>query len=198
MARPPLSRSRSAEDADPPRPRSGVSDPLGPGCRAPHRASASRVSALRASIPIACAIRGLAHRIDRPAATGRIPPKPPPSYRPCAPNHAACASSVSTTPAAATSSTPPYGTSSVVDIERPAQGSQRGTRQRQLRPIAFGTTGGSGPARLPSSQDPPDDGVTKSSRIRYADADPPATSASRMTRIALRSRASVLIRCGSA
>ncbi len=48
-----------------------------PGCRAPYRAFASRVSALRASIPIAGAITGFARRVLGPTGhSQRAPPKP--------------------------------------------------------------------------------------------------------------------------
>ena len=55
-------------------------DPFGPGCRAPHRASASRVSALRASIPIAAAIAASRCRVLGPTAAGdghHRHPRPP-------------------------------------------------------------------------------------------------------------------------
>ena len=67
----------------------GFGDPYGPGCRAPHRAS-SRVSALRASIPIAvrlpqnAACPRLIPQMDeqRRNPTARLPPRPPHSKRP--------------------------------------------------------------------------------------------------------------------
>ena len=72
---PPAHRLHRQEDA--PRPSRLLGDPFGPGCRTTYRASASRGSALRASIPIAGANGDLAAR-HRPASSDRqrAPPKP--------------------------------------------------------------------------------------------------------------------------
>ncbi len=48
------------------------SDPFGPGCRTTYRASARRVSALRASIPIAGAPGGSPARVRTPESAGSL------------------------------------------------------------------------------------------------------------------------------